>query len=164
MKKKLFTYILVTFVFMQVFNYFNCRKVGEMEKRVFEHIFKKFNIYFWIVVIFVAVSQVLMVQWFYFLTSTTQLSKSEWGACVFAGSTVLIVAFFLKFCHCLLEKIPCTKYIDEDKTTDVAVVNKLMEASQAEVSIPTPKMGGMTPKKKLEAFEDPKDDDFKPML
>jgi len=164
MKKKLFTYVLVTFIFLQVFNYFNCRKVGESEKMIFERILKQFNPYFWVVVIFVTISQILMVQWFDFLTSTVSLSRSEWGACIFTGSTVLIVGFFLKFCKCLLHKIPCTKYIDEDQVTNVAMVDKLMEASQAEVNIPTPKMGGLTPKQNKPAFvDDPKDDDFKPM-
>lgn len=104
-----------------------------------------------------------MVQWFDWLTGTVMLSRSEWGACIFTGSTVLLVGFLLKFCKCLLHKIPCTKYIDEDQATNVAVVNKLMEASQAEINIPTPKMSGLTPKNKPDLVDDPKDDDFKPM-
>ena len=162
MKKKLYTYLLVTFVFMQVFNYFNCRKIGPLEKNVFERILKQFNQYFWLVVVLISVIQILMVQWFHWLTSTVKLTKSEWGACIFAGSTVIFVGFLLKFADCCLTKIPFTKYIDEDQTTDVAVVNKLMDATQAEmnISIPkTPKIGG---KKKQPEF-DPKDDDFKPM-
>lgn len=39
MKQKLFTYVLVTFVFLQVFNYINCRKIGQSEFNVFERIF-----------------------------------------------------------------------------------------------------------------------------
>lgn len=163
MKKKLYTYIFVTFIFLQVFNYFNCRKVGENEKMIFERILKQFNPYFWVVVIFVAVSQVLMVEAFNNLAHTISLSRSEWGACIFTGSTVLVVGFLLKFCKCLLHKIPCTKYIDEDQATSVALVDKLMEASQAEINIPTPKMSGMTPKNKPDLVDDPKDDDFKPM-
>lgn len=169
MKKKLYTYILVTFVFMQIFNYFNCRKIGAMEKNVFERMLKQVNIYFWITVIFVAGVQVAMVQIFWFLTSTTQLNRSEWGACVFAGSTTLFVAFILKFFDCCLDKIPCTKYIDEDKTTKVAMVDKLMDATQAEVPIKslTPKIGGIGSgknKKKMDFSQaDDNDDNFKPM-
>lgn len=54
MKKKLFTYVYCTFVFMQLFNYFNCRKIGQSEMNVFERMFSKVNKYFWIVLVFVS--------------------------------------------------------------------------------------------------------------
>ena len=99
MKLKMFTLILVTFVYMQVFNYINCRKIGQKEFNVFERLFspyEKINGYFWFIIIFVAVAQILMVQIFYVFTRTTPLSKGEWGACITVGSSVLVVAFFLK--------------------------------------------------------------------
>lgn len=36
MKLKLFTYVLCTFVFLQIFNYVNCRKIGQSELNAFE--------------------------------------------------------------------------------------------------------------------------------
>lgn len=54
MRKRLFTYVFCTFVFSQVFNYFNCRKIGQRELNVFERIFSKINVYFWASVAFVA--------------------------------------------------------------------------------------------------------------
>lgn len=55
MKLKLFTYILCTFVFMQVFNYINCRKIGAAEINVFERMFTKINWYFWLTIAFISV-------------------------------------------------------------------------------------------------------------
>lgn len=54
-KNKLFTYIFCVLVFSHGFNYFNCRKIGQSEKNVFERIITKkgVNIYFWISIAFV---------------------------------------------------------------------------------------------------------------
>jgi hypothetical protein len=116
MKKKLFTYVFCTFVFSQVFNYFNCRKIGQKEVNVFERIFTKVNGYFWISIAFVVCFQFFMVQYLFFVTRTEPLSRSEWGACIVAGSMVISIAALLKLVgHGLLKLIPFTKFIDEDK-------------------------------------------------
>lgn len=119
MKLKLFTLILVTFVFMQVFNYINCRKIGQKEYNVFENLFspyEKINGYFWFIIVFVSVGQVLMVQIFYMFTRTTPLSKGEWGACIMVGSSVIIIALlFKKLGSKLLRLIPFAKFVDEDQ-------------------------------------------------
>lgn len=114
MKLRLFTYVLCTFVFMQVFNYINCRKIGHNEINVFERIFSKINVWFWIVIAFICVFQVLMVQWFFILTRTTPLTRSEWGACIVVGMSVLPVSFGLKFFPGLLKRMPFTKFVDEN--------------------------------------------------
>ena len=122
MKLKLFTYILVTFVYLQVFNYFNCRKIDKNELNVFDKITSKLNWYFWITIGLVCLIQYLMVQWFSIFTRTTSLNKSEWGACIATGSTTLLVATFLKLTpKALLKKIPFTKFIDEDKEINSVV-------------------------------------------
>ena len=54
-KERLFTYILVTFVFLQVFNYINCRKIDKNEINVFEKIFHKINWYFWLTIVVICV-------------------------------------------------------------------------------------------------------------
>lgn len=56
---KLFTYVYCTFFYMQWFNYFNCRKIGQAEINVFEKIFVKMNWYFWLVLAFVGAFQVV---------------------------------------------------------------------------------------------------------
>jgi len=115
MKERVFTYVLTTFVFLQVFNYFNCRKIGQVEQNVFEKIFTKFNVYFWVSIIFICAFQFVSVQFLYYLTRTVPLDRGEWGACIITGTTVLPVAFLLKRTgKKLLNKIPFTKFIDED--------------------------------------------------
>jgi len=61
MKLKLFTYVLCTFTFLQVFNYINCRKIGQSELNAFEYIFTKFNWQFWFTIVFVTAVQIIAV-------------------------------------------------------------------------------------------------------
>lgn len=130
MKKKLFTYVFCTFVFSQVFNYFNCRKIGQKEVNVFERIFTKVNGYFWISIAFVVCFQFFMVQYLFFVTRTEPLSRSEWGACIVAGSMVIPIAALVKiFGHFLLKLIPFTKFIDEDKEVTDGMVSKITNFS-----------------------------------
>jgi magnesium-transporting ATPase (P-type) len=101
---------------MQVFNYINCRKIGQNEINVFERLFTRINWYFWFTILFVTFLQIAMVQIFFAFTRTTPLTRSEWGACMVTGSTVLLVAALLKLTGSkVLKKIPFTKFIDEDK-------------------------------------------------
>lgn len=45
----------------------------------------------------------------------TILERSEWGACMVAGSTVLLVSGLLKLTgKKLLEKIPFSRFVDEN--------------------------------------------------
>jgi hypothetical protein len=101
---------------MQLFNYINCRKIGQNEMNVFERMFSRVNWYFWFTIAFVAIMQIAMVQIFFAFTRTTPLTRSEWGACVVAGSSVLIISALLKMTGSkILKRIPFTKFIDEDK-------------------------------------------------
>merc|ERR1719223_338845 len=132
MKLKLFTYILCTFSFLQIFNYINCRKIGQSELNAFESIFSKFNWQFWFTIIFITVIQILAVQWFHAFTRTTPLTREEWGACIIAGSTVLLVAPMLKLTgSAVLKRIPFTKFIDEDREMEDGFVDKVMAVSSA---------------------------------
>lgn len=137
MKLHLFTIVLVTFVMLQVFNYINCRKIGANELNVFSRIFKKFNIWFWFIIAFTCGVQYLMVDWFYFLSRTKAIRKSEWGACIIAGSTVLVIAWIIKFIpDRFIAMIPFTKFIDENEKVSNAAFDKLLEQSQQKVNIP----------------------------
>jgi len=114
MKKKLFTYIFCTFVYLQIFNYINSRKIGFRELNVFERIHH--NPFFILIFSIVFAGQYFLVQMFHGVTRTVPLGKSEWGACITAGSTVLFVAWAIKFTpKALLKKIPFAKFVDEDK-------------------------------------------------
>jgi len=114
MKKKLFTYVFCTFVYLQIFNYINCRKIGFRELNVFERIHH--NPFFILIFTVVFGGQYFLVQIFTGVTRTARLEKSEWGACITAGSSVLLVAWCIKFTpKSLLKKIPFAKFVDEDK-------------------------------------------------
>ena len=86
------------------------------------------NGYFWFIVIFVSVMQVLMVQVFYVFTRTTPLSRGEWGACTLVGSSVIFVSLLLKKTGSrVLRYIPFTKFIDEDHVQESGFVDRIME-------------------------------------
>jgi hypothetical protein len=123
---------------LQVFNYINCRKIGANELNVFSRIIKKFNIWFWLIIAFTCTIQYLMVDWFYFLSRTHPIRKSEWGACIIAGSTVIVIAWILKYIpDRFMKKIPFTKFVDENEKVSNVAFDKLLEKSQAKVDIPT---------------------------
>lgn len=133
---KLYTYILCTFSFLQIFNYINCRKIGPYEVNVFENMLNKWNHYFWGVVIFVTLLQITMVQFFFYLTRTTPLNMSEWGACIMTGATVIPVSAMLKMTGTsILKKIPFSKFIDENKEENDRIVNKIRALSNEQVNV-----------------------------
>lgn len=156
-KQKLFTYVFCTFVFSQVFNYFNCRKIGQRELNVFEKLFSKFNIYFWISLTFVCIFQFVMVQILFFLTQTTPLTRSEWGACIITGSLVIPIAALLKLTGSgLLKLIPFTKFIDEDVKVNDGIASSITKISNMQVDINPDNFKG---KKKTDGFEPAPDAD-----
>jgi Ca2+-transporting ATPase len=93
-KRKHFTYIFNTFIFLQLFNEINCRKVGRKDFNVFERFLH--NNYFLLVLFGTFAAQIMMCKWFPGITGTEQMTKGEWGACIAAGSTNLLIAAILK--------------------------------------------------------------------
>jgi len=93
-KQRHFTYIFNTFVFLQIFNEINCRKVGVRDFNVFEA--PLHNPYFLLVVAATVVVQVALCQVCTALAGTVPLRRSEWGACVVVGATPLLVSLLLK--------------------------------------------------------------------
>lgn len=93
-KQRHFTYIFNTFVFLQIFNEINCRKVGVRDFNVFEA--PLHNGYFLVVVAGTVLVQVALCQLCSALAGTVPLGKSEWGACVVVGATPLLVSLLLK--------------------------------------------------------------------
>lgn len=94
-KRKHLTYIFNTFVFLQIFNEINCRKVGKRDFNVFEKILTH-NWYFNIVVIGTFAAQILMCEFVPGITRTVPLSRGEWGACIAVGATPLLISMMLK--------------------------------------------------------------------
>lgn len=77
-----------------------------------------------------------MVQWFGLFTRTTPLTRSEWGACVVAGSTVLLISALLKMTgSAITKRIPFTKFVDEDKEGVDQLVQSINKYSNVQVNI-----------------------------
>lgn len=112
-KKKHFTIIFNVFIFLQVFNQINCRKVGPRDFKVFQRFFH--NQQFLAVLLGVVVVQYLMVQRLNVIFGTVELDRNEWGSCIFMGSTVLVVAALSKLIpDSIMDKVPIDKLINED--------------------------------------------------
>merc|ERR1719361_1621132 len=86
-KTTLLTVCFNTFVWFQIFNEVNARRVNN-EKNVFEGIFK--NPIFWGVIVVTVVAQVPLIEFGGDFTSTTPLSATEWGFCVGLGAGELL--------------------------------------------------------------------------
>jgi magnesium-transporting ATPase (P-type) len=128
-KRKLFTYIFNTFVFLQLFNEINCRKVGARDFNVFTAPFH--NAYFLIVLGGTAAAQVCLVQLFPSLCSITSLSRGEWGACLVIGATPLLVGLVLKLTSTSWpHRITCGRLPNEDDAVNHAAL-KAWSATQA---------------------------------
>lgn len=112
------TYIFNTFVFLQLFNFINCRKIGPRDFNVFEA--PLHNMYFLVVFAGTAAAQVLMCECFPTLTGTVSLSRSEWGACVAVGATPLLISAALKITPVAwVEDTWVARLLpDEDQSTD----------------------------------------------
>jgi magnesium-transporting ATPase (P-type) len=109
-----FTYIYNTFVFLQLFNLINCRKIGRRDFNVFESFFH--NLYFIGIFVLIALVQFVQINYFYGLTQTVPLQRSEWGSCIAVGSTTLLVSAIIKLLPDeFLEKLPFIQKGNEDE-------------------------------------------------
>ena len=113
-----FTYIFNTFVFLQIFNEINCRKVGVYDKNVFESFFH--NKFFLLVIVGTLVAQFFLTNYCSSIMGTKPLNRGEWGACLLVGTSVIIVSFLLKQFVQIewLDWIPTHKIIDETEKSD----------------------------------------------
>jgi len=133
-KRRLFTYIFNTFVFLQLFNEINCRKVGARDFNVFSAPFH--NAYFLVVLGGTAAAQVCLVQLCPSLCSVTRLSRGEWGACLVIGATPLLVGLILKLTpDTWPQKITCGRLPNEDEAVNHAALNA-WNATQAAAATP----------------------------
>jgi calcium-translocating P-type ATPase len=81
------TVIFNVFVWMQIFNEFNARRVAN-EWNVFENLFQ--NLYFWFIMCITVVLQILMVEFFGAFTSTVPLNGKQWAYCLGIGAGTLL--------------------------------------------------------------------------
>jgi magnesium-transporting ATPase (P-type) len=117
-KTKHLTMLYNTFIFLQVFNEINCRKVGRRDFNVFEKIHG--NLYLIAVVAGEFALQFIVVNQFSgIIFPTTQLNRGEWGACVALGATPLAIAAALKLTPVsFLDRVQGVgKLVDENSET-----------------------------------------------
>lgn len=125
-KAKHFTYIFNIFVFLQLFNMINCRKIGKRDFNVFESFFH--NWYFIILFCLIGGVQFVGTQYFSFIFRTIPMNRTEWGSCIAVGSTVLIWGAILKLLpERWFSKLNTSKLINEDKETDNMLLKKINE-------------------------------------
>lgn len=111
------TIIFNTFVFLQVFNEVNCRKIHRRDFKVFENIFG--NLYFIVVVTGTFVLQVALTHYLPGITRTTSLTKSEWGGCIVIGASPLLISVLLKLTpEKWLTKVNVNRLVDENKVVE----------------------------------------------
>ncbi len=110
-----FTIIFQTFIFMQIFNSINCRKLGMKEYNVFSGFFNN-----WLFLMILGIEilvQLIMVEWFGSIVQATPLTNEMNASCIVLGAGTLIVATALKVTPAQwVERIPFK--IDENKKFD----------------------------------------------
>jgi magnesium-transporting ATPase (P-type) len=130
-KKRHYTIIFQTFVFLQFFNFINCRMVGPKDFNVFTRFFSNWT--FILILSIVAFVQFLaqtpLLSW---LLVTTTLTSKEFWSCVVLGSTSLLGSVFIKLTpERWLEKLPAKMQMDETKAVGgQSMITKAVEASQ----------------------------------
>lgn len=99
------TIVFCTFVFLQLSNEINCRKIGQRDYNVFDHFWH--NFYFLGILTVTTAVQIVLVEWFPLISRSKSLTVGQWGGCATVGLTPLLIALLLKLTpSSLLSKIP----------------------------------------------------------
>lgn len=122
-----FTLIFNTFVFMQIFNEINARKIHG-EWNVFSGIHK--NFVFLCVVVGQVTVQIILVQFGGFVFNTSGLSLDLWLWCIFLGSVELLVGQLLLLIP--VKRIPLPWKLKEEEEVE-EVDDPLQETTRARV-------------------------------
>lgn len=93
-KRQSMTKIFNCFIFLQIFNFINCRKVGANDFNVFESFFHNG----WFLGIFFGTFtfQIIFCCYFPGISKTEPMDRQEWGACIAMGSSNLIISSIVK--------------------------------------------------------------------
>jgi Ca2+ transporting ATPase len=121
-----YTMIFNTFVFMQVFNEINSRKLGEREFNVFAGFFN--NWLFTLILILTIAVQVVLVQYGGFPVRCTPLTQVQHGICLGIGFASLIVGAFIKFIPSRLFKFMRISTEDPEASLKSGPVNALRKS------------------------------------
>lgn len=89
------TVIFTTFVYLQLFNFFNCRKLGATEINIFEGFFN--NFVFLIMVFGLFVAQIALVTFGGDLFQVTSLTIAEHFICLAFASGSFLVCLGIKY-------------------------------------------------------------------
>ncbi len=128
-KAHVYTIMFNTFVFMNIFNFLNCRKLGIQEKNIFENPFN--NLLFWIIFAGCIALQVVFINYGGKIMRTTPLTTVECIVTIVLGACTLGVAFGLKSSPTdLVEKIPVKFDEDDDKCENDAVMGAFRRMTQ----------------------------------
>lgn len=134
------TKIFNTFVFLQLFNQINCRKVGRQDFNVFEEFFH--NKYFIGVLFGTAGLQVILGTYLSgFIGTDGEMNISRWGDCILIGSTNLIASVVLKLLPMKLVDFIASKMPDSLVNEDREVDNKTLQAWDKVNQLQLPKRG-----------------------
>jgi len=147
------TYVYHSFVFMNIFNEINCRKIGKKDFNVFENLFH--NWYFIIVVVGTFATQILSAVYFPGFSGVVKIERGEWGACIAVGSTVFLASAILKMTpEHWVDRVPTGKVVNEDEKKE----NKLLDTYNKVTQVP-----GETDEGLGAMEEDKGDEDFRPI-
>lgn len=114
-KTKVLTIIFCTFIFMQIFNEINARKVGAREFNVFIGFFR--NFYFIAVIAITVFLQFVFVEYLWFFFTAYSLTQKQYAASILWGASTIIVSMVLKVLpEEWMKKLPV--FIDENKAAD----------------------------------------------
>ena len=111
-KCKMYTMLFETFVFLQIFNEFNCRMIQPKKFNMFSNLLS--NWYFLIVVFGTAFLTLFFVEHAGSMMRVTALEQEQHAACLIWGASVLVVSTALKLTppH-WVERLPI--FLDENK-------------------------------------------------
>ena len=83
------------------------------------NVFDKFfhNFYFLAIVVGTFSLQIIFNYFFPELINAVRLTKSEWGACIVAGASPLLISIILKLTpQSWVDMVPTSKFINEDQS------------------------------------------------
>ena len=131
-KAVVYTMIFHSFVWMHIFNEFNCRKVGARQFNVFTDLLS--NWMFLVVVAVIITIQTLLVQVFNQFAQTAPLTGKQHAYCILIGASTLLVSMLLKLLPASLNgKIP--HLVDENKQpNDDKLMSAFNNQAKAKVS------------------------------
>lgn len=121
-----YTMLFQTFVFMQVFNEINSRKLGEKEFNVFAGFFN--NWLFLVITIVTVVVQIALVQYGGFPVRCVPLTGTQHGICIGIGAMSMIVGVLIKFIPSRLFRFMKSSHKDTEQAIKSGPVNSLRKS------------------------------------